>query len=261
MDEREKLGLSLVAVPHLNLRDLEHQTKLGKFSSYALAPSHLKIEGRGFIGKATLQRASEIMGICREINSLQGVFFGLDQPNKAELDNRIKNLVEICEELACRNIVVGAPDFRVNEALWCLALERLESICPPSINVSIENLCTGDCCISPLHPWGPSSLGSFSPALDISNSLECTQLRPEEIVAIEGVTIIHLSGPRHSSAVTGRERALFRSVFLSDGSQIPVVEVVADTLAELFSKGTEVWSKMSADGKKYSDNNEFGNEQ
>jgi hypothetical protein len=234
VDGRIEAGLSLVSVGSLDLKEFEELSRNTDFSSYALAPSHLLATSVDRAKGSDVQRAVELRRIGGNINSLQGLFFGLGEPSVAELNDRAKWLFKMCEILECPNLVVGSPQYRLHPTLWAHALESLNVCRPESIQVSIENLCSGVCVSDSLHPWALSSLGSFFPAVDISNSLECETLRPEDIAGIGETRVVHLSGANHSGEVTEAISHLSQLTLNSESNPIPVIEIVAGSLRELF---------------------------
>lgn len=236
VDGRIEAGLSLVSVGSLDLKEFEELSRNTDFSSYALAPSHLMATSVDRAKGSDVQRAVELRRIGGNINSLQGLFFGLGEPSVAELNDRAQWLFKMCEILECPNLVVGAPQYRLHPTLWSHALESLNVCRPESIQVSIENLCSGVCVSDSLHPWALSSLGSFFPAVDISNSLECETLRPEDIAGIGDTRVVHLSGANHSGEVTEAISHLSQLTLSSESNPIPVIEIVAGSLRELFER-------------------------
>lgn len=244
MQTLDRVSLSLVSVRDLDLKSLRSLVELGTFSSFALAPSHfMSLEKENSLGDLT-RRSKELKRIVGEIHSVQGIFYGLGEPTLHSLRERAKEVSAVCEMLECSMLVVGAPALRSPDDLWRKVLESLTDCVNSSIEISVENICSGRCNEREDHPWLIEPFERISIAVDIANSLECESLVPERLVASKNSRVLHLSGRGHSSECSTLTANLARIALEKLEGHEAVIEIGGSSIHEIFSNSTRFLEKL-----------------
>ena len=192
--------------------------------SIAIVPSHcglLDINGAIELKLDQLSNLTENQEF--KIHSIQGVLFGIEPADSnlvSKITNRFACISDIADSLSIKNVVIGAPEFRLHFHLWQNVLDTAEIFFSGNgLNVFIENLC--DHRNQTAHePFGPQILGSrsFSRALDISNAMNCSAHYQDLVNVNCTYSLIHLSGKDHKSIKNPAEAELIAEILKINGA-------------------------------------------
>lgn len=129
------------------------------------------------------------------VDSIQGLFFGVDTDLDSEVFARTHLLKRICFELEIPLAVVGSPVLRATPNRFLLLVDNLRQQLIGTADVAVENICfcqTGQRCV----PFAGGEV-YFDLVFDYSNFLECTH-GADVLTLAENPKLIHFAGPGHS---------------------------------------------------------------
>lgn len=228
-----KVGLSLLGVvdpePSVLASARNHHV-----SSFSLAPDHFFEDGRPLGGRALVERCETWRSYGLEIDSLQGLLFGVNIRNSKDVDDRLRWLRTIANNLGNPPLVLGSREARQTDGLWAEILRSFYEFDFGDGHFFVENLCAGDCIDDIFHSWGGLQLVGDNLAYDFANALECSYLKPIQLFRQRQFGLVHLSGPGHKEEVPKSYLAELSEIFLQTvefGGQI-VFEFTSRDLSE-----------------------------
>jgi hypothetical protein len=139
-----------------------------------------------------------------QINSFQGLFFGLDTKllEERSLNSRLDKLGEVSQLLNNKRFVVGSPNLRDSREKWYKTLTCLDRFARDwGMEILVENIC-GKLCSG--EPFGSKALEEFgfSRVLDTSNALMCSSHCFQSWVTKYEYNYFHLAHRNHKPPLT-----------------------------------------------------------
>lgn len=233
------LGVSLIGLDRLSREDLEAISNSG-ITRLSLTPTNLfPLHADYPDAKQLKAEARRLESFGLQVETFQGIFFGLSGQLSKSHVRRLEWIAEACESLNCHTVTLGSKESRKDLKNWDAMLDTSIRLLQPSVVVSLENICLDDCIPDGKHAWsgiGRPNLNSLT--LDFSNALECHYKQPSDYWAEPGVNIVHLAGRGHGKLSDFAEVSEFVDAhpnssevkFITEFTQLDVKERVDQTL-------------------------------
>lgn len=237
-----RFGLSLVSIEKLQVSGLNVLGQSPYSRALALTPSHFFQSETPMVKRRLVERADQLKDFGLSVHSLQGLFYGVDFADKNEVEERLRWICQVSEVVDARLLVVGTPQLRELHPLWEQTVSRLADYAPPSVRVTVENICReGHCRVDSSHGWGGISDPRVGRTFDFANALECTSGMLSSPTLDQAYDLIHLSGPNHGDTLTSSDERRLRAFFLrKTPAQAPVVlEIFSTSVQNLVTQANQ----------------------